>query len=167
MLSRRHFTLIEELFEYARLMGHKPKWLRDQTNTGRKAFAVPIKDGEVTTDMVVEVPGVLKLEARWHTLEKYAEALREFAIAWYCAKSRENALVHYGYDRGKQSITIGHKADSQVEVSMARHTYLRVYETITCSCVEFTLEQHNLLLDFEQGRHPLTSNSDITVPRKQ
>ena len=164
---RRHSTLVEELFDYAHRMGHKPKWLRDPKNGDRKAFSVPIKDGGVSTELVIEVPGLLKLEARWHPLEKYPEAFREFAIAWYCAKSRENALVHYGYDRSKQSITIAHKADNQVETGAAHQTYLRVYETISCCCVEFALEQHNLLLDFEQGLQPLAPKSDITVPRKE
>lgn len=167
MALRRHPTLVEELFDYADRLKHKPRWLRDPKNTERKAFAVPIKEGGVSTDLVIEVPGLLKLEARWHTLEKYPEPLREFAITWYCAKSRENALVHYGYDRAKQSITIGHKADNQVETGAARQTYLRVYETIRCSCIEFTLEQHNLLLDFEQGLQPLAPKSDLTVPRKE
>jgi hypothetical protein len=167
MLPKHYPTLVEELYDYARYLGHKPKWLRDPKNSDRKAFAVPIKDGGVATDLVVEVPGVLKLEARWHPLNNYDENFREFAIAWYCARSRENALVHYGYDRKQQSITIAHKADSQIEAGTARHTYLRVYETIGCCCVEFNLEQHNLKLDFEQGRQPLAPNSDITLARKE
>jgi hypothetical protein len=166
MPSSQHSTLIEELYGYARQMGHKPKWLRNPESTDRKAFFVSIKAGGVGTDLVVEVPQVLKLEARWLPLNKYTEALREYAVTWYCAKSRENALVHYGYDRKQQSITIGHKADNRIEPSTARHTYLRVYETIAYCCLEFNSEQHNLVLDFEQRRQPLAPNSNLPLARK-
>src|SRR5260370_10783476 len=128
MYPKRQLTLIECLFDYAQGLTHHPRWMRDPSRAERKAFLVNIREGGTVTDLVVEVSSVLKLEARWLPLDECSETFREFAIAWYCAKSRENALVHYGYERSKQFITIAHRSKSKIDVSARQHPNLWLYE---------------------------------------